>query len=478
MNRLKTIFTICGLLMVIGLSSCIEDGISTNVNDQPTFSTDTLDLGPIFTEAGTPTHSFTVYNRHDKVMNISEIKFRDDAEEMFRFNVDGMSGKEFKNVEIRPNDSIYVFVEATLKANGKDAPTVVNRHIDFVVHGKTSTVVVTAEGQDVERKHGVIIDTDTRFTANKPYQIFDSLVVKEGVTLTLDPGVTLYFHNNATLRVEGTLVSNGTVEQPVNMTGDRIDNVVNDLSFDLMAGQWAGVEFTPTSRNNYLTQTSIRNTVWGVFVDSVGVQENPALTLINCQLRNSQEYALASIYSDVKAVGCEIADAAAGVVFLRGGNHVFNHCTFANYYLFSALGGAAIQLDHLNEEFDDLSGLPYMTADFTNSIIYGLGTEISHGDLIGTGVTLRYCLLKSEGVDDENFICCLWGQDPLYYTVRNEYIFDYRIKNESPAIAAGSPDFMLPEAAYDRYGLPRGAAPDLGAYVYVPAEEDSEDKAE
>ena len=332
MNRLKTIFTICGLLMVMGLSSCIEDGISTNVNDQPTFSTDTLDLGPIFTEAGTPTHSFTVYNRHDKVMNISEIKFRDDAEEMFRFNVDGMSGKEFKNVEIRPNDSIYVFVEATLKANGKDAPIEVKRHIDFVVHGKTSTVVVTAEGQDVERKLGVIIDTDTRFTANKPYQIFDSLVVKEGVTLTLDPGVTLYFHNNATLRVEGTLVSNGTVEQPVNMTGDRIDNVVNDLSFDLMAGQWAGVEFTPTSRNNYLTQTSIRNTVWGVFVDSVGVQENPALTLINCQLRNSQEYALASIYSDVKAVGCEIADAAAGVVFLRGGNHVFNHCTFANYY--------------------------------------------------------------------------------------------------------------------------------------------------
>lgn len=472
MNRLKTIFAICGLMLVMGLSSCIEDGISNDVNDQPTFSTDTLNMGPIFTEAGTPTHSFTVYNRHDKVMNISSIKMRDDAEGMFRLNVDGVSGKEFQNMEIRPNDSIYVFVEATLKANNSDAPIVVERHLDFVVQGVTSTVVITAEGQDVERKHGVIIENDTRFTANKPYQIFDSLVVKEGATLTLDPGVTLYFHNNATMRVDGTLVSNGTVEKPVNMTGDRIDNVVNDLSFDLMAGQWAGLEFSPTSRNNYLSHTSIRNTVWGVFVDSIGVQENPALTLINCQLRNSQEYSLASLHSDIKAVGCEITDAAAGVMFLRGGNHIFNHCTFANYYLFSALGGAAIQLDHISAECDDLSGLPYMTADFTNSIIYGNGSDISHGDLTGTAITLRYCLLKSEGVDDDNFICCLWGQDPLYYTVRNEYIFDYRLKNESPAIGAAYPEYTLPEAQYDRYGLPRGAQPDLGAFVYVPAEEE------
>lgn len=472
MKRLRTLVGICALLSVAGLSSCIEDGISTNSNDQPTFSTDTLDMGPIFTEAGTPTHSFTVYNRHDKVINIGEIKMRDDADGMFRLNVDGVSGKEFQNVEIRPNDSIYVFVEATLAANGSKAPVVVERHLDFVTQGITSTVVITAQGQDVERKYGVVIDGDTRFVADKPYQIYDSLVVKEGATLTLDPGVTLYFHNNATMRVEGRLVCNGTAEQMINFTGDRIDNVVNDLPFELMAGQWAGVEFTSTSRDNYLSHTSIRNTMWGVFVDSVGSHENPALTLINCQLRNSQEYALAAIHSDIKAVGCEIADAAAGVMFLRGGNHVFNHCTFANYYLFSALGGAAIQFDHINLDSDDNSGLPYMVADFTNSIIYGNGTELSHGDLTGTAITLRYCLLKSEGTDDDNFICCIWGEDPLYYTVRNEYIFDYRLKDESPAIGAAYSQYTLPEAQYDRYGLPRGTQPDLGAYVYVPREEE------
>ena len=54
------------------------------------------------------------------------------------------------------------------------------------------------------------------------------------------------------------------------------------------------------------------------------------------------------------------------------------------------------------------------------------------------------------------------------------YIFDYRLKNESPAIGAAYPDYTLPEAQYDRYGLPRGPKPDLGAYVYVPAEEETE----
>ena len=109
-----------------------------------------------------------------------------------------------------------------------------------------------------------------------------------------------------------------------------------------------------------------------------------------------------------------------------------------------------------------------MVADISNSIIYGNGTEISHGNLTDTAITLRYCLLKSEGSNDDNFISCIWGKDPLYYTVREEYIFDYRLKNGSPAIGAGHPEYTLPEAEFDRYGLPRGSQPDMGAYVYVP----------
>jgi hypothetical protein len=81
-------------------------------------------------------------------------------------------------------------------------------------------------------------------------------------------------------------------------------------------------------------------------------------------------------------------------------------------------------------------------------------------------VYLRNCLLKSNGDDDSNFIACLWGEDPLYYTVRNDYIFDYRLKEGSPAIGAANAQLTLSAAARDAYGLPRGTNPDLGAYVY------------
>lgn len=469
--KLHNIFLVVAVVVSALLTACIEDGVSTNVAHQPQFSTDTLDMGLVFTQAGTPTHSFTVYNRYDKVMSISNISLRDNEMGVFRLNVDGFSAKNFVDTEIRPNDSIFVFVEATLPENGVNIPVTIEGHLDFVTNGVTSTVVLRADGQDVDRRRGQVIDADTHFTADKPYQIFDSLVVAEGATLTLDAGSTLYFHDGAALKVKGRLVSNGTVEQRVNLTGDRTDNVLTDTPFDLMSGQWNGVFFYSTSQGNYITNTSIRNTVNGVIIDSIPDTGQPSVVFHNSVLRNAMGSALTVRHAHVKAIGCEIADAGVGVLRIIGGNTVFNHCTIANYYLFSAPGDAILSLYHINQDSDDGSGMPYAVADFTNCVIYGNGSDISHGDLTDTQVMLRCCSLKSAGIDDNNFITCLWECDPLFYTVRSEYIFDYRLKDESPAIATANPSLTLPEATTDWYGLSRGPQPDLGAYVYTPAEE-------
>ena len=109
--------------------------------------------------------------------------------------------------------------------------------------------------------------------------------------------------------------------------------------------------------------------------------------------------------------------------------------------------------------------MPYLVADFTNSIIYGNGSDLSVGDFTGCQVTLRRCLLKSAGADDDNFINCLWESDPLYYTVRSDYYFDYRLQPDSPALGTADPALTLPEASTDFYGVSRlGVAPNLGAY--------------
>lgn len=454
-----------------GLPSCIDDSFTTSPADQPQFSVDTLKMGVVFTDEMTTTHRFTVRNAASKSMSISHIGLSGDGAQYFRLNVDGFSGREFNNVEIRGKDSIFVFVEATLPEANADLPIEINALVDFTTNGVNRSVVISAYGQDVVRLHGETVCSDTEFSSAKPYQIFDSLVVAPDATLTLAAGTRLLFHDKAALIVYGSLVCNGTVEKPVSLAGDRTGNVVTNISFDLMSRQWEGVEFKAGSHGNNLSHTVIKNTVNGVYIDGESAPDKlTALTLYNCRLRNSGFTVLAAVHADIDATGCEFAEGGGGLVYLHGGQHSFNHCTFANYYLFSVITGPAIGFGHFDHETSDDSSLPLLSADISNSIIYGLGTDMSHGDLTGMDIMVRNCLIKSNGTDDDNFINCIWGEDPLYYTVRNEYLFDYRLRDESPAIATADPNLTDSRAEIDAYGLRRGVTPDIGAYVYSPSD--------
>lgn len=458
------IFNIISIIFVtVAAVSCIEDSVATSPQVQPEFSVDTLKMDTVFTAQGTPTFRFTVYNRHDKILNIDRISLRSGAK-TFRFNVDGFSGTSFSNVEIRPNDSIFVFVEATVPENGVAGITDVIDHLDFLTRGVTRTMVIKASGVDVTRHRGEVITSDVTWTAEYPHQIFDSLVVARGATLTVSPGTRLLFHDGAKMKVDGRLIVNGSAEQPVHFAGDRTNNVVGSISFDLMASQWQGLVFSPESRGNMMSHAIVRNTVSGVLADSLS-----QVTLVNCRLRNSAGRALTAWHSELTAAGCEIADAPYGAIMLHGGKARLDHCTFTSYYLFSAPRAELIQFSHADDDTDDGSGLPRLEALFTNSIIYGLNSDLSLGDLSATGVTFTNCLFKSEGSDDDNFISCIWDADPLFYTVRNEYIFDYRVKPDSPAIEAADESLALPLSAKDFYGTPRQAT--LGAYEFVAPEE-------
>lgn len=454
-----------GILTVLGmLTSCIEDGFSSSPSDQPTFSVDTLQMGVIFTEQPSTTHRFTVYNRAGKSISISNISLSGENAPLFRLNVDGFSGREFHNVEIRANDSIYVFVETTLPANDRTVAVEVAASLDFVTNGVTRSVTIAAQGRDVKRLRAETIVSDTRFEAGKPYQIFDSLVVAKGVTLTIDPGAELFFHDGAMMIVRGTLKAVGETGNEIIFAGDRTGNVAADISFDLMSNQWIGMFFTNTSRTNELSYAHVCNTWQGVTVDGAFSDEPVEMKMINSRLRNSGGLALEVYHANISAYGCEFAEASDGVVYLQGGQHVFNHCTFSNYYLFSAVGGAILQMSHIDADSDDESGLPYTKAEVSNSIIYGLGSDLNHGDFEGTEIYLRRCLLRSEGTDDNNFINCMWGTDPGFLTERSEYYFDYRLHDDSPAVGSADPALTAPEAAVDRYGIERGMTPNIGAY--------------
>lgn len=477
MKRFKIYFSpIAGLLFLpLFLASCIEDGVTTSAADQPEFSTDTVRMGSLLTLGPSPTSSFKVYNRHGKILNISEIGFRDDDAGQFRINVDGMSGRSFSNVEIRPNDSIFVFVEATLAETGQNLPVEVLAHIDFRVNGVTSTMPVKATGQDVTRLKG-----DTRFTEDtslspgKPYQVYDSVVVEAGVTLTLPQGTRLLMHDDAAIIVHGSLRIQGAVDNPVEITGDRSGFVAASIPYEVMSGQWRGIRFSPASSGNVISHASIRNSEEGIILEHCGgTRELPALTIHNSVVRNTKNYVVEARYSSLVAVGCEFTDASLGILRLVGGEHQVVQCTLGNYYLFTAIGGPALQLEHVDPGDPDEpepenpadKEQPWLSADISNTIIYGLGSDLSHGDLTGLPVTLRNCLLKSAGSDDGNFINCLWDTDPVFGVWREGYVFDYRVAADSPAVGAGDPAVLTtPLSETDMSGASRLPLPTLGAY--------------
>ena len=290
-------------------TSCIEDDFTTSSSDLLEFSVDTLAFDTVLTEEGTATRRFLVYNRHKKMINISSIILDGNSGGRFYVNVDGVSGESFSNVEIRGEDSIYVFVEANIDPTGHDTPIEIEDKLRFTTNGVEQQVVLTAWGQDVTRLRSPLIDTDTHFSGIKPYVIYDTLRVAEGVTLTLDAGVTLMFHDKSGMVVDGTLIAAGEQGNEINLRGDRLDNVVGGTDYDIMAGQWGGIRFSAGSFGNELRYVNMRGSSAGVEIDSAGI-DTRKLYMLNSVLHNSSSSVLTARHAWIEAAGCEFSDAA------------------------------------------------------------------------------------------------------------------------------------------------------------------------
>ena len=471
MQTKHSLWLAVGLMMLMALStSCIEDGFTTSSSDVLAFNMDTVAFDTVITLQGTATKQMIVYNNSKKQINISSIKVAGLASKgHFHLNVDGIRGDEFQNVEIRGNDSIFIFIEAKLDEMEQNEPTLIEDRLEFVTNGQTQKVYLTAWGQDVVRINGDTISRNTRFVADKPYLIYDTMFVEPGVTLTLEEGTTLLFHDKAAIRCAGRMLANGTAEEPITFRGDRLDRIVGETSFDIMSGQWGGVIFTPPTMGNVLKHVIMRGSSIGMHCSAYGDTVNCALKLVNCVLTNSASTCLATATCYVEAIGTEFSDAAEEVAYFAGGKVMASQCTFANNYLFAIPTLPILNVFDVEYSNGDIGKI---RAYFDNCIIYGLAPELNEGNLDNFNVYLRYCLLKSAGDNDYHFINCVWEGDPKFLTVREDYLFDYRLGNESDAIGKGNPNLCPREARYDRYGNDRLAtgSVDLGAYVwkYIP----------
>ena len=86
----------------------------------------------------------------------------------------------------------------------------------------------------------------------------------------------------------------------------------------------------------------------------------------------------------------------------------------------------------------------FLTADFTNRIIYGNGTGLVSYVLLSFLVTLRRCQFMSNGEDDDTLIACIFGTPIrlLLPIVRSDYLFLLSPEADS-ALGAADPALIV-----------------------------------
>jgi hypothetical protein len=71
--------------------------------------------------------------------------------------------------------------------------------------------------------------------------VTSSVIVNQGITLTINPGVTVYFEPDTYLRIQGTLIASGNPTATITFTSNK---------FPKEPGDWQYILFSPNSINN------------------------------------------------------------------------------------------------------------------------------------------------------------------------------------------------------------------------------------
>lgn len=302
---MKYIIYLIFISLIIG--SCRKDNEFTTLPVTLSFSTDSVNFDTIFSlmdsdVIGLPksiTLRLIVTNTSEFAVKTS-LQMEGNEYGFFKLNADGIPGsgtlQKINDVEIRGKDSIYVFVQTYIKPTTELITTVLD-NIVFNTNNKIQKVVALTYSTNAHYYKSKTFTGNTTWNdIDKPYVIYDDILIDKGATLTINSGVKIYNHNNSTIYVAGTLNINGTTDNPVILQGDRLDDNYKDVP-----NQWNGIHLLQSSVNNRIQGAIIKNGFVGVRVDSISLNNNPKLDISQTIIQDMGAVGLLSYSSHIKA---------------------------------------------------------------------------------------------------------------------------------------------------------------------------------
>lgn len=468
MMRHLTLYILLGIILcATTITSCSdEDAFTTDKNAVIAFSQDVVSFDTVFAGISSSTERLMVYNRNDKGVRIKNVKLMSGGTSGFKMNIDGLFGTSLDDIEVLSNDSIFVFLEVNAPQQETNAPTLFSDAIVFTLEsGVQQTVTLEAYGQNVQILNDVRIENDCTLNNSIPYLIRDSLVVKEGATLTLNEGTTLYFHNGASLLVHGNLSIRGTLEHPVTLRGDRLDRMFSYLPYDRLDNQWGGIYLSSSCGGCNISYADIHSGNFGI----EGCAVAGDITILNSVIHNVAGDGLCLVDCNALVANTQISNSKGNCVSIYGGTADFYFCTLAQFYPWSGDRGNALYVSNYKDEEEHL----VESANFFNCFVTGYADDEVFGNPGEQPLNIRFdhCVLLTDTSDPTYFLnCTAESNDYARYKDSNfrlidteNYVYDFRLDEQSTARSKGS---AIYSALYpvDREGTPRPDTPDAGCY--------------
>ncbi len=464
------------------------------------FSLDTLRFDTVFTERGSATRAFRVINPSRRPARLERVFLEGGENSLFRLNIDGEAASDLSGVEVLGNDSIWIFAEVTVDPDQPPSvsPFVVEDKVRFQVGDTEEEVILEAWGQNANYFPSrfnagvpVILTCDNQeviWDDPKPYVIYGEVFL-DSCLLSIAAGTRIHVHggvarnevfgtfNDGMLYVlkDGSLQVNGTAENPVIIQGDRLEE-----SYSEEEGQWTGIILGKESRNNRLDFTTVKNSIFGVYVDS-----SATLLARNSQFYNTSGSGMIAFHAEVEAENCLFYNNYnTAVQLVNGGDYRFTYCTLASY----GVNASAVAMTNFYC-YDDPAQCNYLNINplrvrVRNSILFGSNPdEIVLSDIYGgeepgafdigishSVVKVDELLNREDGRYDDFFetICtpCTNGtrSDPLFVDVSEE---NYHLDTLSLARGIGVPILDPSPVNIDLEARPRDpVSPDSGCYEY------------
>lgn len=486
MTRTLTVLLTLGVMVALLPSCTLEEDFLTDPNTEVRLGLDTLRFDTVFTEVGSTTQSFKIFNPHNQPLNLNRVSVESNAGGRFRINVDGRSGDEINGVFIAPGDSIFVFVEVTVNPDDdiSVSPFVFEGRVVVEATEVRQEVVLEAFGQNANyipadrgRANFGFLSCDLGevvFDDPKPYVLYGSLVI-DSCTLTLPPGTQLYVHgglvenpdfgvfNDGLIIVQGLGRLNvmGTEAEPVLIASDRTEEEFFDVG-----GQYSGIRLGARTGPNNISHAQIRNGIVGVFVDSLAT-----LNIDHTEIAFTSSAGIVGFAANVNASNISVHSNGGGALqAILGGRYRIDYSTLVNY----GSRNPAVIITNGFQVDNQTFFVNQLDAIFRNSIIFGslndefAVTDFDSPDLLDYQLT--NCILKSTDVPvdrpefDGNCATCFFPprDSALFLNVQAD---SFQLDTLSFAQGRALPIMGITD---DLIGNDRDAvAPDVGAYERV-----------